>query len=196
MMAMSDPADIGNSEIDSQSDQSTSNPPHHQNTTQSIVPAITHNININYHHSHSIEGKDDDVIDIPVLLQKLQQVTTLQSPGQIIQTTQATPPQTPQVSIPQVPIRPKEKTLNMGTKSITFSALDIHDPPHISFANDMISLLINWESTSYPGHAYLRIKGVSIPLKYWSQVYRWAKPEVWTTLKDHWNNWRVYPLKF
>jgi hypothetical protein len=200
MMAMPDlqssEADIDNSETNSQSDQSTSNdpPPHQKKITQSIAPVTTHNININYHHSHSIEGKDGDTIDVPILLQKLQEVTTLQSPGQIIQTTQTIPPPVHPVPIPQISTRPREKTLNMGTRSITFTALDIPDPPHISFANDMRSLLNNWESTSYPGHIYIRIKGVGIPLKYWSQVYRWAKPEVWTTIKDHWNNWRVNSL--
>src|SRR5947207_921391 len=71
-------------------------------------------------------------------------------------------------------IKPKQKTIFLGNppKAFTFTDLDIIEPPNVKYANDIDRLIHDWDNTSY-----LVIKDISIPLKYWSQVFRWAKPK-------------------
>lgn len=147
-----------------------------------ITPGISHNININYRHCYTVEKGDGEDIDIPALLQSLANHTTIQSPSKEFQLTRSNSNKSPS------PIKPKVKSLFLtnSKKTITFTALDISDPPHLSYSNDLDNLIYDWEYSSY-----LKIKGVPIPLKYWAEVYRWAKPEQWSILKDTWTNWRV-----
>ena len=74
-------------------------------------------------------------------------------------------------------------------KPLVFTALDISDPPHLRYSDHMDKLIRDWEDSDH-----LIIKGVSIPLKYWSQVFRWARPKAWEVLKDTWSKWRVRSL--
>ena len=175
---------LENNEIDSDSRQitptATSN---HSATSQATPQSMTHNINVNYHHSYSIKRKNDEQIDIPSLLQSLSQHTSLQSPSVKLQ------PQTKNSSdkIDSF-IKPKQKIIFLGNppKAFTFTDLDIIEPPNVKYANDIDRLIHDWDNTSY-----LVIKDISIPLKYWSQVFRWAKPKTWEVMKDNWTNWRV-----
>lgn len=143
----------------------TAKPSDYQRATTSV---ISHNININYYHCYTVEKKDGEEIDIPALLQSLANHTTVQSPSKDLQ-----PPRSIQNNSLS-PVKPKSKVLFLTTskKTITFTALDISDPPHLSYSNDLDNLPVDWENSSY-----LKIKGVPIPLKYWAEVYRWAKPE-------------------
>lgn len=147
-----------------------------------ITRSISHNININYHHCYTVEKKNGEEIDIPTLFQSLAHYTVIQSPSGDIQTTKSI--QKKVLS----PSKPKTKTLFLTDlkRTITFTALDISDPPHLKYSDDLDNLPIDWEQSSY-----LKIKGVPIPLKYWAEVYRWAKPEQWSILKDTWTNWKV-----
>ena len=149
-----------------------------------ITPTVSHNININYRHCYTVEKKDGGEIDIPALLQSLAHHTAVQSPSRDLQSSKAAS------SRSLSPVKPKSKTLFLTDfkKTITFTALDISDPPHLKYSDDLDQLSVDWESSSY-----LRIKGVPIPLKYWAEVYRWAKPEQWSILKDTWTNWKVRP---
>lgn len=151
----------------------------------STPPSVSHNININYRHCYTVEKTDGEEIDIPALLQSLAQHTTTQSPSKTLQST------TSKQSDPSSPLRPKTMSLYLthSKKTITFTALDISDPPHLTYFDDLDALPVEWEKSSH-----LVIKGVPIPLKYWSQVFRWARPEAWSVIKNNWTNWKVRHL--
>ena len=147
--------------------------------------SMIHNININYRHSYSVAKKNGEEIDIPMLLQSLAQHTSLQSPSAALMTAKAT------AEIVDEPVKQKRRKLiiDNATKPLIFTALDISDPPHLSFSNDMDGLVRDWEDSSY-----LIIKGVPVAIKYWPQIFRWARPAAWEVLKDNWSNWRVMAL--
>jgi hypothetical protein len=151
----------------------------------STPTSVSHNININYRHCYTVEKTDGEEIDIPALLQSLAQHTTAQSPSKILQSTKL------KQSDPSSPSRPKTMSLYLthSNKTITFTALDISDPPHLTYSDDLDALPAEWEKSSY-----LVIKGVPIALKYWSQVFRWARPEAWSVIKNSWTNWKVRHL--
>jgi hypothetical protein len=75
------------------------------------------------------------------------------------------------------------------SQPLVFTALDISDPPYLKYSDNMEGLIQDWEDSSY-----ITIQGTPIPLKYWSQVFRWAKPKAWDVLKDNWSNWKVFSL--
>lgn len=153
------------------------------NSHRSITPTpISHNININYRHCYTVEKKNGEEVDIPALLQSLAYHTTVQSASKGLQPAQATQNE------PLSPSKPKIKSLffTHSKKKITFTALDISDPPHLKYSDDLDALPVEWEKSSH-----LRIKGVPIALKYWSEVFRWARPEAWSVIKDSWSNWKV-----
>jgi hypothetical protein len=169
--------DIDESGQEQSSSQGTPTPP----SNRPLLPTTpgVHEINVNYHHLHAIEKKNGDQVDAAALLQSFAQFCASKAPGALLQISQNTP---------QSPSKSKERTLVMDrlAKPLVFSALDIADPPHLKYSDNMDALLSDWENSSY-----LRIKDVPVPLKYWPQVYRWAKPEAWNVIKDHWSNWRV-----
>ena len=133
----------------------------------STPTSVSHNININYHHCYTVEKTDGEEIDIPALLQSLAQHTTAQLPSKTLQSIKL------KQSDPLSPSRPKTISFYLThlKKTITFTAFDISDPPHLTYSNDLDALPAEWEKS-----LYLVIKGVPIAL-YWSQVFRWAKPE-------------------
>jgi len=187
MIAMPDyeeSSELGNDEENSVvSTDGTATPTSHPSKPQQPSPASTvHNININYSHSYLIARKNGDEIDIPTLLQSLSQHTMLQSPSTALAATK--------VLTETVDENAKQKRrkliLDNVAKPLIFTSLDISDPPHLRYSDDMDSLIKDWDDSSY-----LIIKGVPIPLKYWSQVYRWARPGAWDVLKNNWSNRKV-----
>ncbi len=141
-----------------------------------------HNIHINYNHNYSMTTKNGDQIDIPMILEDLIHHSKNQSPSAaIVKTKKMT--ETENISMQN---KKRKLTLDNSSSSLVFTARDISDPPHLKYANNLDGLLQDWEDSSY-----LIIKGVSISLKYWSQVFRWAKPEAWSVLKCQWSNWKV-----
>ena len=187
MLALSDQEDeLDNNETESSSVAGTCTTISRATSLQHpTAPTVSHNININYRHCYTVEKKDGEEIDIPALLQSLAHHTTVQSPSKDLQSSQAAP------SRSLSSVKPKSKTLFLTDfkKTITFTALNISDPPHLKYSDDLDQLPVDWESSSY-----LRIKGVPIPLKYWAEVYRWAKLKQWSILKDTWTNWKVRSL--
>ena len=141
-----------------------------------------HNIHINYNHNYSMTTKNEDQIDIPMNLEDLIHHSKNQSPSAaIVKTKKMT--EAENISLQN---KKRKLTLDNSSSPLVFTALDISDPPHLKYANNLDGLLQDWEDSSY-----LIIKGVSISLKYWSQVFRWAKPEAWSVLKCQWSNWKV-----
>ena len=141
-----------------------------------------HNIHINYNHNYSMTTKNGDQIDIPMILEDLIHHSKNQSPSAaIVKTKKMT--EAENISLQN---KKRKLTLDNSSSSLVFTARDISDPPHLKYANNLDGLLQDWEDSSY-----LIIKGVSISLKYWSQVFRWAKPEAWSVLKCQWSNWKV-----
>ena len=143
-----------------------------------------HNINVNYCHLYSIQKNDGDEIDIPTLLQSLAHHTSIQSPGN------------PSLKQPKSTVSEsnllseatKKRCLVMPNLSqpLVFTSFDISELPYLRYSDNMEGLIHDWEDSSY-----ITIHGVPIPLKYWSQVFRWAKPKVWDILKDNWSNLKV-----
>src|SRR5437762_2433470 len=115
------------------------------------LASTVHNININYSHSYLIARKNGDEIDIPTLLQSLSQHTMLQSPSTALAATK--------VLTETVDENAKQKRrkliLDNVAKPLIFTSLDISDPPHLRYSDDMDSLIKDWDDSSY-----LIIKGV------------------------------------
>lgn len=176
---------IGNNEEDNSAIDdtitSTSRPPNHP---QSSSASTIHNINVNYNHTYSIARTSGDEIDIPALLQSLSQHTTLQSPSKTLISTKSTD----EINEEAMKSKKRKLVLENLEKPLYFTALDISDPPHLRYSDDLDSLLKDWDDSSY-----LIIKDVPIPLKYWSQVYRWARPGAWDVIKNNWSTWKVTP---
>jgi hypothetical protein len=79
--------------------------------------------------------------------------------------------------------------LDNSDKPLYFTALDISDPPHLKYYDNLEGLVKDWDDS-----AHLIIKGVPIALKYWSKVFPRARKEAWEVLKNNWSNWRVLSL--
>jgi hypothetical protein len=144
----------------------------------SETPSV-HTVNVNYRHCYTLEKTNGTEIDIPELLQTLAKHTTLRTPGKV-----ALPSVPPEAN----PLPTKVRVLRMegSSKPLRFTEMDIPDPPFLRYGNKMDELITDWNDSSY-----IYIKDVPIPLKYWSQVYRWTKPDAWKVLKNEWHNWRV-----
>jgi|SRR5271169_2843362 len=176
---------FGNNEDEYSSTEITPTPtPHPLKRQQTSSASTVHNININYRHTYSVARNNGDEIDLPVLLQSLAKHTTLESASKVLTTTKS--------SDPEEPIKHKRRKLILDNvaKPLWFTTLDISDPPHLKYHDDLDALVKDWDDSSY-----LIIKGVPIALKYWSQIFRWARPDAWDVLKDNWSNWRVMPLR-
>jgi len=176
-------SDLGNNE-DESSAITTPTPASRVRTIQStpITPVTTHSITVNYRHCYSLERKNGEQIDISTLLQSLTDHTSLQLPSASLIATSI------EASDFESSENTKQRVLSIEgmKKPLVFTALDISDPPHLQYSNHMDQLIHDWEDSNH-----LVIKGVSVPLKYWSQVFRWARPKAWEVLKDIWSKWRV-----
>jgi hypothetical protein len=189
LMAIPDPE--ADSALDNDEDDETSSTgaptptPLHPSPTKTTPQPLVHNINVNYRHCYSVQRTNGDEVDIPALLQSIAQHSSIEAPSALAPSSQIA------TSIPSAPLKAKEKTLVLkdSENPLVFTALDISDPPHIKYSDDMDALVLDWNESSY-----LKIKGVAIPLKYWAQVFRWARPEAWNVIKDNWSNWRVCHL--
>jgi hypothetical protein len=147
----------------------------------SETPSV-HTVNVNYRHCYTLEKTNGTEIDIPELLQTLAKHTTLRTPGKVV-----LPSVLPAAN--QALTNPtKARVLRMegSSKPLRFTEIDIPDSPFLRYGNKMDELITDWNDSSY-----IHIKNVPIPLKYWSQVYRWTKPDAWKVLKNEWHNWRV-----
>ena len=190
MMAIpdySELSDLENNETNPSSKQATPTPSLYKpNICEHKASPTTHNINVNYLHSYSIETKNGDV-DIPTLLQSLARHTSIQSPSPSLKRSNST------IDDCSLPSESKKRSLVMPNLSqpLIFTALDISDPSYLKYSDNMERLIHDWEDSSY-----ITIHGVPIPLKYWSQIFRWAKPKVWDVIKDNWSNWKVSSFIF
>src|SRR2546430_1115692 len=82
----------------------------------SVIPGISHNININYRHCYTVEKKDCEDIDIQALLQSLANHTTVQLSSKDLQLTCSNSNKS------LSPTKPKLKSLFLtdSKKTITF----------------------------------------------------------------------------
>ena len=147
-----------------------------------------HTINVNYVHTYSIIKNDDGEVDIPTLLQSVVQHSNVKSPSaQLNLTASGNTTETEQRDSHESRLHKRRKlVLENRSKPLYFTGLDIPDPPSIRLTDDLSQLIHDWDDSSH-----ITIKRVPIPIKYWSQVYRWASPGTWEVLKDHWSNWKV-----
>lgn len=177
-------SDFGNNEEEKLSTDGIMTPTPASSKSKRVSPASTvHNININYRHTYSVARKNGDEVDIPSLLQSIAHHTSVESPSAVI--TIATT-KTMDDTIKQ---KRRKLVLDNIEKPLFFTALDISDPPHLKYHDNLDGLVKDWDDSSY-----LIIKDIPIALKYWSQVFRWSRPEAWEVLKDNWGNWRVISL--
>lgn len=176
---------LGNNEDDNSATDGTITPtPGFPNPSQSSSSSTIHNINVNYSHSYSVTRTNGDEIDLPTLLQSLTQHITVQSPGKTLISAKPTDETSEEV----MKSKRRKLVLENLEKPLFFTALDISDPPHLKYSDDLDSLVKDWDNSSY-----LIIKSVPIPLKYWSRVYRWARPSAWDVIKNNWSHWKVLP---
>lgn len=190
-----DESSLGETEnITSISYPSTPTPANHKDHSISDMKhslsqtSTAHTINVNYNHHHSLQNKNSAEIDIPELLESLIHHPQFQSPSKLVQHSNSLPitaNETTAIS------KPKTRTLRMDglSKPLHFTEFDIPDPPNLKYANNLDQLIHDWDHSSH-----ITIKHVDIPLKYWSQVFRWASPETWKMLKNEWSKWRVLSL--
>lgn len=193
MMAEPDPeVDFGNDESDTGSTNDiaascpTSSYPSKSQLSSAKSSMINYNVNVNYSHSHSIMTKNGDLLDLNELVKDFTQHTIIPTAGRTTMTSR-------ELDKSNKPWRYKIRSLKMDNMNepLEYSGLDIDDPPLLKYSNDMDGLLRDWEDSSH-----LIVNNVPIPLKYWKQIYRYAKPEAWKLLKNHWSNWRVnIPLR-
>jgi len=193
MMAMpdySEPTGLENTDLEidetnTSSRQTTPTPNQRQSSPYKHETSSTtvHNINVNYRHTYSIERKNGDDVDLPALLQSLAHHTSIQSPSPSLKRSNST------INDSDLSSEIKKRKLVMPNlaQPLVFTTLDISDPPYLKYSDNMEGLIHDWEDSSY-----ITIQGVPIPLKYWSQVFRWAKPKAWDVLKDNWSNWKVH----
>ena len=153
----------------------------------STTPKV-HTINVNYVHTYSIIKNDDGEVDIPTLLQSLVQHSNVKSPSaQLGLTTSGNTTDMEQRDSNESRVHKRRKlVLENRSQPLYFTALDIPEPPGIRLTDDLDQLIHDWDDSSH-----ITIKRVPIPIKYWSQVYRWASPGTWDVLKDNWSNWKV-----
>ena len=194
MMAIpdySEPSDLENNNLDNNETNSSSrqitptpNRPR-SHPCEHKTSSILRNINVNYCHTYSIEKKNSDEVDIPALLQSLTHHTSIQSLSSSLKRANST--------IDDADLLPEVKKRSLVipnlSQPLVFTAFDISDLPYLKYSDNMEGLIHDWEDSSY-----ITIHGVPIPLKYWSQVFRWAKPKAWDILKDNWSNWKVHIL--
>ena len=188
MMAEPDPeADFGNDESDavSTNDITTSCPassyPSRLQSSSTKSSVINYNLNVNYSHNHSIMTKNGDPLDFNALVKDFAQHTTIPTAGRVTMTSRES-------NKINKDWRYKIRSLKMDNmkEPLQYSGLDIDDPPLLTYSNNIDGLLQDWEDSSH-----LVVNDVSIPLKYWKQIFRYAKPEAWKLLKNNWSNWRV-----
>jgi hypothetical protein len=140
MMAIpdySDPSDLENNETNPSSKQTTPTPNLHKpNIGEHKASATTHNINVNYLHSYSIETKNGDV-DIPTLLQSLAHHTSIQSPSPSLKRSNST------IDDCSLSSEIKKRSLIMPNLSqpLIFTTLDINDPPYLKYSDNMEGLI-------------------------------------------------------
>ena len=81
-------------------------------------------------------------------------------------------------------------TLRMTHATITFERNEIPstDVGHHPFSTDIARLFREWDN---PAAALLQIKGVSVPAKYYSQVFAKNVPEAWEVMKKPYSEWKV-----
>src|SRR6202451_323980 len=180
-------SDLGTDESDGSTDEDHATPtpgPSLIKRQPSSSASTVHNININYRHTYSVARTNGDEVDLPKLLQSLARHTSLESPSKAMAMATKT-------ATVEEPLKHKRMRLVLDNrdKPLYFTALDISDPPHLKYPDDLEGLFKDWDES-----AHLIIKEVPIALKYWSKVFPRARKEAWEVLKSNWSNWRVLPL--
>lgn len=80
---------------------------------------------------------------------------------------------------------------------LNFTKEEVGDPPAISFADDIPSLVQTWDDTSDdwdPIKCVLHIQGQPIALVYWRDVYIYGKKGQWKGIQNKWTDWQVCVL--
>ena len=79
----------------------------------------------------------------------------------------------------------KMRLLSMQDIKVAYSLEDVPIPNIPSFARNVSQLFDEWDKSDI-----LVIRGVPIPLRYWSEIYR-QKPVTWKVLKKPYSDWKV-----
>jgi hypothetical protein len=184
MLAISDPE----APSEESTEKGTPAPePSQGHSTVCTTPTV-HNINVNYIHTYSVLKKDDNEVDIPSLLQSLANHSSIESSSALVKSSSPTKALLDSNKTATASAQPKKRKLVLENRSkpLIFTAFDLSDPPSLKYTSDLDQLVHDWDNSDY-----FIIKQVPIPLKYWSKVYCWARPETWEAIKDNWSNWKV-----
>lgn len=97
---------------------------------------------------------------------------------------------TPNTSIQ--PSSGRKRTLTIGGRTLVYSEQDIQWPEGvISFTDNVDRLFREWYSSST-----VRLLGVGVPLRYWSDLYQGIRSDSWSALKKPYSEWKVRLSRF
>lgn len=76
---------------------------------------------------------------------------------------------------------------------VVFQPMEIPVPPNISLDIEGLKGMWDDQSPLWKNDCPLKIRGISIPIKLWQQIYGVGRcTEVWTgSLKQKWHKWKV-----
>ena len=83
------------------------------------------------------------------------------------------------------------RTIEIDGLDVIFDVASVPDPPTVSFADNVESLVTEWYSSQK-----LLVAGHGIPIRHWDKFYmkRYKiKLHAWDSLRSSWNNWKVSP---
>ena len=87
---------------------------------------------------------------------------------------------------PAVP-QGKPRELDIKGTKVKFINADVEWPPGtINYSSQVSKLFQDWENSTL-----VKLKGVPVPLKYWSQLYSGVDSEAWGTYKKSFSEWKV-----
>ncbi|KAF8169566.1 hypothetical protein K438DRAFT_1855192 [Mycena galopus ATCC 62051] len=86
------------------------------------------------------------------------------------------------------------RTLTLASgKLFTFRESDVPDPPAVSYASCLETLLSEWDDNSlhWPGTSPLKINNTPVAIVHWPAVYKYWKVNQWKGIKKHWFDWKI-----
>ena len=138
-------SDLENDENDGSTDENATPTPRPSliKRQPSSSASTVHNININYRHTYSVARTNGDEVDLPKLLQSLARHTSLESPSKAMTTATKT--------VTEEPLKHKRMRLVFDNtdKPLYFTALDISDPPHLKYPDDLEGLVLDWDESAH-----------------------------------------------
>ena len=83
--------------------------------------------------------------------------------------------------------------LDVAGLSIIVQSADIPEPPLLRLRGSIAAINAIWDDNpeTWNESSPLRINGVSIPLVFWPDLYRYRSSERWSRVKQRWSDFKV-----